>query len=104
MYGGGVAETACHVTQGGLTVYTTQAALGLLILLSPQSKGWDYRCAPLNPSRDFLRNISEGDGEMAQRLGTEAAFAKDPSLVPGTHPRWLTSIYNFSSRGSDALF
>lgn len=41
-----------------------------------------------------------GGEDMVRKLGTFAALVKDPSLVPRTHIRQLTTC----SRGSDVLF
>lgn len=42
---------------------------------------------------------------MAQCLRAPAALIEDnPSLVSGTHNRWLSTAYNSSSIGSDTLF
>jgi hypothetical protein len=41
-------------------------------------------------------------GEIEQQLGAFAARAEDWDLVPSTHTQ-LSTMYNLSSRGSDAL-
>lgn len=40
---------------------------------------------------------------LERRLSGTVDLAEDPDSVPGTLP-WFTTAYNFSSRGSSALF
>lgn len=47
--------------------------------------------------------LGGGAGESTATRGL-AAFTESQNLVPSTHTRCLTAVYNYSSRGSDALF
>lgn len=42
-----------------------------------------------------------GVGEMARPLGVLAALAEDQGWIPNTHIRWLTTVCDSSSKGSD---
>jgi hypothetical protein len=50
-----------------------------------------------------FKNSRVGAGEIAQHLRTLATLSDDQSLAPSTHTGEL-SVYNSSSRSSDALF
>lgn len=45
----------------------------------------------------------EGSGAMARWLRALPVLLEDLGSLPGTHDRWLTPIYNSSSRGSMPL-
>lgn len=49
----------------------------------------------------YQKNIRLGDREITQQLKAYTALAKGPSLIPGTHIEWLTTICNFSSKESN---
>jgi hypothetical protein len=49
------------------------------------------------------KSLERGNEGMAQKLKVLPALPGDPSLVPRTRVRWLTTNYS-SSKGSDALF
>ena len=42
-------------------------------------------------------------GELAQQLGTYAAFVEDHSLIPRTHIGWITTTCNLALRSSTLL-
>ena len=83
-------------------VYTVQDSWGYTETLSQKDKirieyTTQVECSWLR-SKGFIRKI-----EMAQQLGALAALAED--LVWFPEPTWrLTTILNFSSRGSNTLF
>ena len=61
---------------------------------------------PVNPKFPELPCVLQpvtGAGKMAHQLVVPAALAEDLFLVSRIH-MWLTTVCNFSSRGSNALF
>lgn len=51
-------------------------------------------------SSTLIQKINKWAGEVAPQLRALNAFMEDPGLIPST----FTTLYNFSSRGSCALF
>lgn len=55
-------------------------------------------------SRSQTEIIYCGVEEMGQQLGQLTALTGDSGSIPCTHIKWLTIVYNSSSRGFDTLF
>lgn len=51
-----------------------------------------------------ILKAQDGVGEMAHWIRACVALSNDLNLVTSTHVGQLTNTYNFSSKGSDALF